>query len=83
MREQRVIPNPSSGLLRNMRVTAGTLGGLIQTAVGSGLGEGCPFGNRSGCRANATASTRACCSRFATASPWWTSCGVNSPSSTW
>ena len=49
--------------------TAGTLGGLIQTAVGSGFGEGRPFGNRSGCRANASASTRARLPRFAAASP--------------
>ena len=45
------------------------LGGLIQTAVGSGLGDGRPFGKRSGCWANASASTRARCSHFASASP--------------
>ena len=48
---------------------AGIAGGLIHTALGSGLGDGRPFGNRSGFFANASASTSARWSRFAAASP--------------
>ena len=40
-------------------------GGLIQATGGSGLGDGRPFGNRSGCRANAFARTHAPWSGFA------------------
>src|SRR6058998_1901448 len=58
-------------------------GGLIHTALGTAFGSGSPLGNRSGLRANASASTRARCSRLVAARPWWTSCGVNNPSPTW
>ncbi len=63
--------------------TPSCFGGLIQTAVGTAFGCGIPFGNRSGFRANASASTCARCSRFASARPQCTSCGVNNPSPTW
>ena len=72
--EVGVFPTPSP----STRV----FGGLIQAAVGSGLGDGRPLGNRSGFFANASASMSARFSRFAAASPKCTSYGVNSPSPT-
>ena len=46
------------------------LGGLIQTASGSGLGSGHPRTKRSGCAAHAFSKMRRRCSIIACARPW-------------
>ena len=46
------------------------LGGLIQTASGSGLGSGHPRTKRSGCAAHAVSKMRRRCSIIACARPW-------------
>ena len=45
------------------------LGGLIQTAVGSGVTVGAMYLNRSGCRINASLRTRWRCARISSARP--------------
>ena len=51
-------------------------GGLIQTALGSGLGFGGPWTKRSGCSDQARRSVSWRCCRMRCARPWWMSSGV-------